>query len=194
MTGRASTLLQAEDARLHLSLAGAWAAATRVRLGVARAATSTLEPATFEAFGVAMSTVLTFHLALFHVLAVTSRAPWIGSVPMDAEKLKHLYSRTVRFRDAFMHFGDKAERPVDFGPALTEPADPRLRVPRIAVTMGLGFEGGVAWLYAPIDKQTTQRGSARISWAEIEDAALSIEVWTRGLLEQWEPHVKVSTP
>jgi hypothetical protein len=62
MTRRASTLLKAEDARLHLSLAGAWAAATRAGLDAAEAATSTLEPATFEAFGVAMSTVLTFHL------------------------------------------------------------------------------------------------------------------------------------
>jgi hypothetical protein len=113
---------------------------------------------------------------------------------MDAEKLRHLYSRTERFRDVFMHFGDKAERPVDFGPALPEPSDPRRRVPKIAVTMGLGFENGVAWLYAPIDKRTLRRGSARISWTEIEDAAHSIEFWTRDLLEQWEPHVTSSTP
>jgi hypothetical protein len=60
-----------------------------------------------------------------------------------------------------MHLGEKEERDFDFGPTAVElsgPADLRRVVPRAAVALSLGFEHGEAYLYAPIDKDTTKAG------------------------------------
>lgn len=51
--------------------------------------------------------------------------------------------------------------------------------------MSFGFEGGEAYLYAPIDKGTTKRGSTRLSWADMKHAARAIEAWTLDLLGHW---------
>lgn len=158
------------------------------RLDLARAATSALEPKTFEAFGAGMATILAFHLVLSHTREVTRRAPWVDSVPLDPDALEDLHRRAARFRDAFMHFGEKAERDFDFGPAAAEPPGPfDFRRPgmRGAVVVSFGFEHGEALLYAPIDRDTTTGGWARLSWADMEHAARAIEAWTLDLLERW---------
>jgi hypothetical protein len=182
------TVLQPGSVSFHLSLAGAWTAAMLQRLDVSRSATSALEPDTFQAFGAGMATVLAFYLALSHAREVTRRAPWVDSVLMDPDALEDLHLQAVRFRDALMHFGEKAERDFDFGSAAAEPSGPsgvRRLVPRGAVAMSFGFEHGEAYLYAPLDKDTTKRGWARLSWADMEHAARAIEAWTLDLLERW---------
>ena len=78
MTRRRTTVLQPAAVSFHLSLAGAWTAAMLQRLDLARAATSALEPKTFEAFGAGMATILAFHLVLSHTREVTRRAPWVA--------------------------------------------------------------------------------------------------------------------
>ena len=151
MTQRGTTVLQPAHVSLHLSLAGAWTAAMLQRLDLARAATSALEPKTFDAFGAGMATVLAFYLALSHTREVTRRAPWVDSVPLDPDALEDLHRRAARFRDAFIHFGEKAERHFDFSPASAEPPGPsdiRRLVPRGAVVMAFGFEDGEAYLQA----------------------------------------------
>ena len=158
------------------------------RLDVARSATAVLEPDTFQAFGAGMATLLAFYLALSHAREVTQRAPWVDSMPMDPDALEQLHYQATRFRDALMHFGEKDEREVDFGPAAAEPPGPsdiRRPVIRIAVATSFGFEHGEAVLYAPIDKNTTNRGWARLSWADMEHAARAIEAWTLDVLERW---------
>lgn len=188
VTRRGATVLQPGPAKFQLSLAGAWTAATLERLNVARSATAVLKPDTFHAFGAGMATVLAFYLALSHAREVTHRAPWVDSVLLDRDALEDLHFRAARFRDALMHYGEKAERAFDFGPAAAEPSGPfdfRRPVMRGAVVMSFGFEHGEAILYAPIDKETTIRGWARLSWDDMEHAARAIEVWVLDLLRRW---------
>jgi len=188
VTPRGTTVLQPGSAKFHLSLAGAWTAAMLQRLDVSRSATSALVPGTFQAFGAGMATLLAFYLALSHAREVTHRAPWVDSVLMDPDALEDLHLQAARFRDALMHFGEKNERDVDFGPTAAEPSGPldvRRPALRGAVVMAFGFEHGEAYLYAPIDKDTTKRGWARLSWAHMEHAARAIEAWTLDLLERW---------
>lgn len=170
---------------MHLSMAGAWTASMLQRLDVARSASSALTPETFQPFGAGMATVLAFYLALSHAREVTRRAPWVESGPLDPDELDDLYVQAARFRDALMHFGEKADREFDFGPTPSASSDVRQPVIRGAVTMAFGFEHGGAYLYAPIDKATTKRGWARLSWADIERAARAIEAWSLDLLERW---------
>jgi hypothetical protein len=124
VTSREATVLQPGSVSFHLSLAGAWTAAMLQRLDVSRTATSALVPETFDAFGAAMAAVLAFYVALSHTREVTHRAPWVDSVPMDPDAFEDLHLRAVRFRDALMHFGEKAERDFDFGPVLAKPPGP----------------------------------------------------------------------
>lgn len=180
--------MQPGSVSFHLSLAGAWTAAMLQRLDISRSATSALTPDTFQAFGAGMATVLAFYLSLSHAREVARRAPWVGSVLMDPAALEDLHLQAARFRDALMHYGEKAERDFDFGSAAAESSDPsdvRRLVPRMAVTMAFGFEHGEAYLYAPIDKATTKRGWARLSWADMERGARAIEAWTLDLLGRW---------
>ncbi len=68
----------------------------------------------------------------------------MDSVPFDPDVLEDLHLRAVRFRDAFMHFGEKAERDFDFGPAPAEPPGPvdvRRVVPRAHEDVGSGRIG-----------------------------------------------------
>ncbi len=158
------------------------------RLDVARSATSALTPDTFQTFGAGMTTVLAFYLALSHTREVTRRAPWVDSALMDPDDLEGLHLQAGLFRDAFMHFGEKAERDFDFGPAPTEPPGPsdvRRLVPRGAVVMSFGFDHGEAYLYGPINKGSTKRGWTRLSFADMERVARAIEAWIMDLLEHW---------
>jgi len=188
VTQRGTTALQPGPAKFRLSLAGAWTAEMLQRLDVARSATAVLEPDTFQAFGAGMATLLAFYLALSHAREVTQRAPWVDSILMDPDALEDLHFRAGRFRDALVHFGEKDEREVDFGPAATEPSGPsdiQRPVMRMAVATYFGFEHGEALLYAPIDKATTNRGWTRLSWADMDHAARAVEAWTLDLLERW---------
>jgi hypothetical protein len=184
---RALTVLQPGTVQMHLSMAGAWTATMLQRLEAARLATPRLQPDTFQAFGDAMATVLAFYLALSHTLEVTRRAPWLDSVPMDPDALGELHRKAERFRDMFMHFSDKDEREIDWGPIPWSPGpyDGRRPKIRMATSSGLGFEDGQAWLYAPPDQHSTTRESTRLSWSSMEQASRAIEVWTLDLLNRW---------
>jgi len=170
---------------MHLSMAGAWTASMLGRLDVARSASSALTPETLQTFGAGMATVLALYLALSHAREVTRRAPWVDAAPMDPDVREDLHMRAERFRDALMHFGEKADREFDFGLASSNTSDNRQPVLRGAVTMAFGFEHGEAYLYAPIDKATRKRAWTRLSWADMEQAARAIEAWTLDLLEHW---------
>jgi len=177
--------MQPASLSMHLSMAGAWTASMLQRLDVARSASSALRPETFQTFGAGMATVLAFYLALSHAREVSRRAPWVDSRPLDPADLDHLYAQAARFRDALMHFGEKAEREFDFGHPRSASADVGQQVIRGAVAMGFGFEHGEVYLYAPIDKATTKRGWTRLSWADMERAARAIEAWSMNLLDRW---------
>jgi len=180
-------ILQPGNAQVHLSLAGAWASAALARLDVARTATSSLGPDTFEAFGAAMSTSIAFFLALEHARVVVRRAPWIGHQPMTDSDLDDLHARGQLVRDFYMHVEDKDRRPY----AAMEAAADRhaksgaaARVPFGYVSMGFGFEDG-AWLFGPAGRTSTGREWTRISWDEIEPASWAIKRWVLDLHETW---------
>jgi hypothetical protein len=179
-------VLQPGPAQFHLSMAGAWTTTTLQLLPSARSAQSILVPETFQAFGDAMATLLAFYLALSHAREVTHRAPWLASpLAIAPREFEDLYITAERFRDALMHLGDKAERPLDTVPPVPAKPDDWRRSPRVAISLSIGFEGGEASFYAPLDKSTTWRGWTRLSWDAIEQTSQTITTWTLDLLARW---------
>lgn len=187
MAPRATTVLQPGSVSFHLSLAGAWTRSTLRRLDIGRSATAVLEPETFDAFGDAMAALLTYYLALSHAREAAIGAPWLDTELMASEKLDDLHLRARQFRDALMHFAEKAERPIVFAAGhaiLPASSEPRRPGPPGAVSLSLGFEHEEARLYAPVGKGN-RREFARLSWIEIELSARRIETWALDLLRRW---------
>lgn len=179
-------VMQPGAASMNLSLAGAWSKAVVTRLDVARTATATLSPETYEEFGAAMSAVLVFYLAVDHAREVARRTPWIGTWPMDAATANDLHRRALRFREFFMHVEDKVDRRSPDHEAAAKKqtqTDPAPR-PYGYVAASVGFEDGSAVLYAPVAR-TTNRLETRLSWDEMERASGAIECWATDLLSGW---------
>lgn len=179
--------MQPGSASLNLSLAGAWTRVVLARLDVARTATASLTPETYEAFGAAMSAVLGFYLAVDHAREVAKRTPWIGTWPMDTATVDALHQRAKRFREFYMHVDDKVDRRNPYQEAgAKKQARCEVPLPRPDgyVAASFGFEDASAVLYAPVGR-TTHRLLTRLSWDEMEHASRAIESWTTDLLSRW---------
>lgn len=190
------TIIQPGDVAFHLALAGAWSRAFRLGLPLGRTADHRLLPDTFDAQGAGMAAVLAYFLALDHARVAAQRAPWLDRTLMPTDALDHLHSQAERFRDAYMHFGDKAARPMRL-PSTSASAN----LPRGAVSLSFGFKSAGPYLYAAPGISAQRREWTRLSWAEMADVVDRIESWLLDLLDRWSdvqrrwaPYVEVHGP
>ncbi len=131
-----------------------------------------------------MSAVLAYYLALEHAREAAIRAPWLDTTLMRPDALDFLHGQADRFRDAYMHFGDKAAREYDFPPAPPTPPG-SLPSPRVAVGMAFGFEESGPYLFAPRGPKAHRREWNRLVWADMPDVIDRVESWLLDLLNRW---------
>jgi hypothetical protein len=129
-----------------------------------------------------MSALLSTHLALKHAYRIVSGAPWLDTrPPLDLDEISLLLRHTELFRDALMHFEDKATRSKP--KVVPIPRSPL--TPGGYVAMSFGFDEYGATLFAQVKK----RGPAdwiRVSWDEMERAARAIEAWALDVQARWD--------
>jgi hypothetical protein len=168
---------------MELDFAGMWAVAVRHRLPRAKEAKRSPGLERWDDDAEAASAMLALYLALKHADTAIDGAPYLERPAIEVARWASLFERAEHFRDALMHLGDKAER----GRPAVLPAPDRNR-PTGYVSMGIGFDDGYAWLYAPGPRRAGDVSrSTRVAWSEVERAADWIEAWAREILTRgWD--------